>query len=283
LGFLGDLLTRSINAFLVNIMNDVLAFFAVGLAQEHEMALRILDFPFVVAAIQLAQVVAGSLLTLKVGVEVLRSYILFSTGNSDVSPFKLVKRAMYAGMMIAAGPWLARNVFGYGASLAVSVAQLPMLGEGVNPLGGLLAGNTGFGFLLLFIAMFIFWILIYIQSIIRGVEVAFLSISGPIMAVGLTGADEGAWGAWWRELVVVSLSQAVQMFMLMGFFATLAPGQGGDFYSMLVGVAWLWVALKTPAALKQYAYHTGTGSLASGAASAAQRGYTLLRTVTRRP
>jgi len=159
LGFLGDLLTRSINAFLVNIMNDVLAFFAVGLAQEHEMALRILDFPFVVAAIQLAQVVAGSLLTLKVGVEVLRSYILFSTGNSDVSPFKLVKRAMYAGMMIAAGPWLARNVFGYGASLAVSVAQLPMLGEGVNPLGGLLAGNTGFGFLLLFIAMFIFWIL----------------------------------------------------------------------------------------------------------------------------
>jgi len=50
-----------------------------------------------------------------------------------------------------------------------------------------------------------------------------------------------------------------------GVFATIAPGQGGGFYLMMVGIAWLWVAFKTPSVLKQFAYHTGVGSLASGA------------------
>jgi len=265
--FFSNILIRSINDFLVHVLNDVMAFFAGGIAREHEMALRILDQPFVVGAIQLAQVVAGSLLVLKIGVEILRNYILFSSGSSEVNPFKLVKRSMYAATMIAGGPWLARNVFGYGAYLAVSISQVPVIAEGTNPLGAILANpvSVGFGFLLVFIAMVVFWVLIYVQSIIRGVEVAFLSVAGPIMAVGLTGSDEGAWAVWWRELVVVSLSQAVQMLMLTGFFASLATGQVFNWYSMFVGVAWLWVAFKTPSVLKQFAYHTGAGSLASGA------------------
>ncbi|MBS3949752.1 MAG: hypothetical protein KGZ53_03695 [Peptococcaceae bacterium] len=265
--FFSNILIRSINDFLVHVLNDVMGFFVGGIAREHEMALRILDQPFVVGAIQLAQVVAGSLLTLKIGVEILRNYILFSSGSSEVNPVKLVKRSMYAAMMIAGGPWLARNVFGYGAYLAVSISQVPLVAEGANPLGAILRGSVGagFGFLLMFIAMVVFWALVYVQSIIRGVEVAFLSVSGPIMAVGLTGSDEGAWAVWWRELVVVSLSQAVQMLMLTGFFASLTAGQVVNGYSMLVGVAWLWVAFKTPSVLKQFAYHTGTGSLASGA------------------
>jgi len=269
--FFSNILIRSINDFLVHVLNDVMAFFAGGIAREHEMALRILDQPFVVGAIELTQVVAGSLLVLKIGVEILRNYILFSSGSSEVNPFKLVKRSMYAATMIAGGPWLARNVFGYGAYLAVSISQVPLVAEGANPLGALLRNPAaaGFGFLLVLIAMFVFWVLIYIQSIIRGVEVAFLSVAGPIMAVGLTGSDEGAWAVWWRELVVVSLSQAVQMLMLTGFFSTLV-GQVFNFYSMLVGVAWLWVAFKTPAVLKQFAYHTGTGSLASGATRVGQ-------------
>jgi len=265
--FFSNIIIRSINDFLIHVLNDVMTFFTGAIGREHEMALRILDQPFVVGAIQLAQVVAGSLLVLKIGVQILKDYIFFGSGAGDVNPFKLVKRSMYAAMMIAAGPWLARNVFGYGAYLAVSISQVPLIAEGENPLWLLFRNpvGAGFGFILAFIAMAVFWALIYVQSIIRGVEVAFLSVAGPIMAVGLTGSDEGAWAVWWRELIVVSLSQAVQMLMLTGFFATLAPGQGGGFYLMMVGIAWLWVAFKTPSVLKQFAYHTGAGSLASGA------------------
>lgn len=270
--FFTEMLTRAINGFLLNMLNDVMAFFSGTIAREHEMALRILDSTFVVGAIGVTQVVAGSLLALKVSVEVLRNYILFASGSSDAHPAKLVKRAMYAAMMIAAGPWLARNVFGYGAYLAVAVSQIPVLADGANPLGALLTRPwaVGIGFLLAMGAMVVFWVLIFVQSIIRGVEVAFLAVAGPIMAVGLTGQDEGAWGVWWKELVVVSLSQAVQMLMLTGFFATLATdmAQPGTFTGpvlMLTAVAWLWVAYKTPAVLKQFAYHTGAGSLASSA------------------
>jgi len=123
---------------------------------------------------------------------------------------------------------------------------------------------------------------IYLQSIIRSVEIAFLSVAGPIMAVGLTGADEGAWAVWWRELIVVSMSQAVQMFMLTGFFSTIGGmlvGQPLNVYTLLVGVAWLWVAHRSPAVLRQFSYHTGTGSLAS---TAARTGTSVVRALVTR-
>ncbi len=289
MGFFTDILTTSINGFLVNVLNDVLAFFTTTIAREHEMALRLLDMPFVQNAISLAQIVGGALLGLKVAVESLRQYILFTTGNSDANPIKLVKRAIYAAVFLAGSPWLARVVFGYGAELAVAVARVPVLGEGSNPLRGLMTqfGAAGFSALLLLGAMVVFWLIIYLQSIIRSVEVAFLSVAGPIMAVGLTGQDEGAWAVWWRELVVVSLSQAVQMFMLTGFFATFGGvlgGQGMNVYTGLLGVAWLWIAHRTPAVLRQFAYHTGTGSLASTASRAGTSAVTLVKTLTaRRP
>ena len=73
--FFSNILIRSINDFLVHVLNDVMTFFTGFVAREHEMALRILDQPFVVGAIQLAQVVAGSLLVLKIGVQILKDYI----------------------------------------------------------------------------------------------------------------------------------------------------------------------------------------------------------------
>lgn len=284
MGFLAEMLTTAINGFLINVLNDVLSFFTTTIAREHEMALRLLDLAFVRGAISLAQVVGGALLGLKVAVEALRSYILFSTGSADVSPFKLVKRAVYAAALLMGSPWLARTVFGYGATLAVAVAEVPALPEGANPLRAVLlqTGGVGFGALLLLGAMVIFWLLIYLQSIIRSVEIAFLSVAGPIMAVGLTGADEGAWAVWWRELIVVSMSQAVQMFMLTGFFSTIGGmlvGQPLNVYTLLVGVAWLWVAHRSPAVLRQFSYHTGTGSLAS---TAARTGTSVVRALVTR-
>lgn len=281
--FFGDLFTGAIHNFVANVLNDILAMLTTSIAREHEMALRLLDLAFVRGAIQLAQVVGGALLALKVAVEALRSYILFSTGSADVSPFKLAKRAIYAAALLMGSPWLARTVFGYGATLAVAVAQVPMIPEGTNPLQGLLRDHAiSIGMLLLIGVTVVFWLLIYLQSIIRGVEIAFLSVAGPIMAVGLTGADEGAWAVWWRELVVVSMSQAVQMFMLTGFFSTMGGmlvGEGFSVYALLVGVAWLWVAHRSPAVLRQFAYHTGTGSLAS---TAARTGTSVVRALVMR-
>jgi len=281
--FITEALIAAINGFLIAAINDILAFFSGTVAREHEMAVRLLDSAFVVGAIQITQAVAGSLLALKISVEVLRSYIFFGTGNPDANPAKLVKRAMYAAGMIAAGPWLARSIFGYGASLAIAVSQMPLVGADAHPLAALATRpvNVGMGFILALGAMVVFWLLIYIQTIIRSVEVAFLAVAGPIMAVGLTGQDEGVWAVWWRELIVVALSQAVQMFMLTGFFATLGhsmtqPGFTMDHFSMLTAIAWLWVAHKSPAVLKQFAYHTGAGSLTT---TAARTGSSLIKMI----
>lgn len=92
---------------------------------------------------------------------------------------------------------------------------------------------------------------------------ANLCVAGPVMAVGLTQENEGLMGLWWRELLVLSVTQAAQVFLLKG-----ALGMGIT-WSPLLAVAFLWVAVRAPSVLRTMAYHTGVGTATGSAAQAA--------------
>jgi len=105
-------------------------------------------------------------------------------------------------------------------------------------------------------------------------------VSAPIMAVGLTRPDEGVWTVWWRELIVLSLSQAVQTFMIRGFLSTEVNMQfNSSVLSLLMLIGWLWVAFKTPSVLRQFAYHTGMGSAVGQAGQSAGSMYIMRKMI----
>jgi len=272
-GFFIDLLLGGISAFLSRILIDVVAFAGRVIANEHEMAVNILDSTFVISLTHTIQIIAGLLLSIKLAVEVTRQYIMFASGDGDVSPIKAIRRVLYAGAMIAGGPWIAREVFIWGAQLSIMIAQTPVADQ-INPfeniVNSLLASTVvNFAVILVILFALIFYYIVLIQTVIRAVELAFISVSAPIMAVGLTDQNEGIWAVWWREMVVLSMSQAVQMFFLTGFFSSLVAIAHLEaelhLSSLILPIAWLYVAFKSPAMLKQYAHHTGVGQAASGA------------------
>jgi len=278
MGFFIDFLISGVAAVIQRFFQDMVALFSGVIAQEHQLAMEILNHPFVANATSAMQIIAGSLLAVKVAIEVFQHYILFSSGENSVGPMKLLQRVPYAAALIAGGPFIAREVFNWGAVLAIAISQVPIAGDAQDnifiqilerSLVGAVVTNMAFSIMLIF--TLIFWLLVVIQTVIRAVELAFISVSGPIMAIGLTRFDEGVWAAWWRELLVLSLSQAVQMFFLTGFFSSLQHIMDSgvleiSFSSMLLPIAWLFVAFKSPTVLKQYAYHTGVGNTGANVA-----------------
>jgi len=273
--FFVDMFLDMIAAFFSRIINDVVSMATGVLANEHRMAMDILNSEFIQGAIIAAQWIAGSLLAIKTTVEMLRIYILFNTGDGGVYPERFLQRVLYSAAMIVGSPWLAQFVFNIGAEMAIAFSQIPVADlRDNNPLliliQRVLFGGAvfNFGFSIMILFFIIFWLVIIIQTTIRAVELAFTCVSAPLMAIGLTHYEEGIWAAWWRNMVVLAMSQAVQMFFLTGFFSSIMGVVAMDveitFVNLLLPCAWLYVAYRSPAMLKELSYHTGTGQMISG-------------------
>ncbi|GEA16342.1 hypothetical protein E308F_25880 [Moorella sp. E308F] len=281
---IANLIISAINKFLASIMENALTSFVSFTGEEMALALQILNSAYVENAVHLAQAVAGSLLAVKVGAEALQVYILHAHGDPGADPGGLLKRAAFAAAAIGCGPWAVKTVYTWGNELAVSVANLSAVNPNpVNFIDTMVSlATTPILILIADLAALIIWALILIQTGIRAVEVAALAAAGPFMAVGLTRADEGVAAVWWRELVVLSASQALQTFLLKGFLATIVTFTfNSDILKLFLLIGWLWVAFKTPSVLRQFAYHTGLGGAMGQAGQTAGTWYIMRRVFTR--
>lgn len=273
---MGELIWAGLVSVLENLLNGATATFSGTLVAGMSNAQRILDMPIVANTIALSQVVAGSLLGMRLAVEAWRIHVLHLSGEPGGDGGGLLRRTVLAATAIAAAPWVARTVFAWGNSLAQAIASLgtaDMSASGtLEVLGGAVTGAPIL--MILSLIAIVLFIIILIQTAIRAVELAFLCAAGPIMAVGLTSPTEGVAGLWWRELIVISMSQAAQIFLLTGFMASVTTvAVDFDWMKPLFAIGWLWVAVKAPSVLRTMAYHTGVGGAAG---SAAQSGGSML-------
>jgi len=276
-----NMISDAVTNFFQNLLESLVSMFTSFFGDEMAVALKILNTPYITNGIKLAQIIAGTLLALKVAAEALKTYILYNSGDSSAQPLELVKRTAFAAAMVSTSPWLVTKVYTFGADLAKEVAALPAV-KLENPVLNIVSdiSQMSTALLLILLAVIVIWILILIQTAIRAVEIAFIAVSGPIMAVGLTRPDEGVWSVWWRELVVLSLSQAVQTFMIRGFLSTIANMYfTSEILSKLMLIGWLWVAFKTPSVLRQFAYHSGVGGAVGQAAQSAGSMYIMRKMI----
>jgi hypothetical protein len=72
------------------------------------------------------------------------------------------------------------------------------------------------------------------------------------------------WGILIKSVVSLSVTQVLQMLMVMLSFQCLQTLSGIN--QLLYGLAFAWVGVKTPQALKQFIHSTGVGSSIGGVA-----------------
>jgi hypothetical protein len=109
-------------------------------------------------------------------------YVLWNEGTADLDGTVVTKAILRTIIYVALSGLLATAMFQWGLDLAQVIAA--------------------------------------IQMAIRAAELVIYVIGTPLVALGQMNADGGTWTAWWTNLVILSLSQAITMLAFKGFVGT---------------------------------------------------------------
>ena len=242
--------------------------------------------------------VAWSLLGIAIAYKVVQSYIFWNEGTADPEGSVLGKSILRAIMYMALSGTLSLMVFQWGISFAALILSAPMMGaaqsfHGISKNVAALPGAVmGLQLVLSFglIIGVVLLVVVCFQVAIRGAELVVYYLAAPLVALGQLSPSGGPWSAWWQNLVVLSLSQAVQMLCFLGLMGTtqlltsgvdtkwiatmihqmpvsapiamvaaVAMAVVNTILALLLMVGWMVVAVRGPHLLKQWSYHSGVG------------------------
>lgn len=270
-----EVLKRIVNGvfqnFVTNLVNEMVTKLADILTKINATSGDVLNWDMTKNAILYAQALALCILVLKVIFESLTMYILHINGESN-NPFELLKGTIISVAMIMGAPQILKLIFSAGVEISNGVAALK--GAQNPPQLNIITAGTDLESLPIItlvgiIIGVVFIIIIYIQTFIRSAELVILSIMGCIFALSLT-KDSETFKMWSKEAIVISCSQALQIFMIKGAFYAFSNGARSTTiaYGIYMLIGWLWVTYKTPGWLKGYMYSSGVSKVAGGAVQA---------------
>lgn len=243
----------------------------------------VLDMPVVTTGIVFTQVIALSLLGVKVAYEGLMTYILRQSGEVNGDPSNLVIGTARAAGVIAVMPWLVRYMFEFGVTLQNDIIALDTVGQTsadastFSLLANLIAtaGNYMLFYSLAVVIGLIMLIIVLVQSFIRAADLAVEAWTGSFAALGLTNPQSQTWNRWWWNTMSISLTAAIQLALIKLSFNVLQPitvSIGGSDMPMppivntLLYIAVLFVAYRSPQTLKEKMHVTGVGKIGGAVA-----------------
>lgn len=266
-----DFVNKCINYFFSSFFKDLISFFGTTLADIMGTTTDVLKLPLIVNATHYAQLLAMTILIAKVMNEAFQTYILYQNGDHQADPGGLLVRTAQAVAVIATLPWIVQQVFDFGSKVSHDIAGLSVGSTGIGDFAFMVAAITATGgtvIAIFCIVVAILLLVVAIQATIRGAELALMSVLGPIMALNLTANNRSMWSSWFKQLVIICTAQAFQILMLDGTFSLLT-NQSVSGAGLLLVIGWLWVTIKTPKFIQQFAYSTGfTGAIGGTAKQA---------------
>lgn len=267
-----DIFGQLINYFFITLLTQIIDYFRNILVSISSTAIDILTLDIVKKAVGYAQSLAMVLLIIKSGTEAFQTYILHQNGDPDADPTGLLIRTGQAVAVIMCLPWIVEQLFTFGIKVTRDISGVavgsPQESDFVRFLSSVNFNNSSISIVLLFLLFVILMLIVAMQMTIRGAELALLSIIGPILALNITANNRSLWSAWFRQLIAISLTQALQIFMLTGAL-TLFLAQPISSNAFIWGFGWIWVTLKCPKFIQQFVHSTGLSGAVSGTAKQA--------------
>jgi len=272
---LGNLIHEAIEKFFQNLIESAINTFLTLINGINSVTVMVLDLPIVNQVILYVQGLAGSILVMKFVFELWYNHMLRQNGDPDADLQGVFVNLARSAFMIAAVPWLTKQVYVWGTAIATDITNLDGAGSPLNQtnmllqvLGGVQTalGASIFIAAVAIVFALVLFLIVLVQAFIRAAELAVVAVSGSLMALGLTNDSSQMFQTWWRELLSLSLAQAIQIFLLKVSFYALTLGTTVPILNLLFFTGFLWVTYKSPSVLKQYLHSTGVGSAAGGAA-----------------
>jgi hypothetical protein len=273
LSSLQTLFQNLVNGWISNFLTNIINFFTTGYVGSMSVIGSVFHDANVQHIMFAVQGFALAVLAIRVGYEILNTYLLHMAGDGTADPKGVLFRTAKAAAFIMGVPW----VIGYLLQISISLAN------DVNTIGSVsISGNpitlfdpvnlvsAGIGVILFTLVALVIWVLINLQMACRAVEIGVLAMAGPLMAIGFVSPAEGLGAAWWKELVVQMMAQPLQILMLrLSLIQMGSSSITGAGYFLIIG--WLWVTYKSPKIVQQFALSTGIGGAVGGAAQTAMK------------
>lgn len=206
----------------------------------------------------LKQIILGfsiSLIVLKFLKKGFDTYILWTEGDNDTPPLNFIGYFIRALVIAVSFPILYEWLIGVSKDLAVQVMTALNMSEQYSIISSL----TSWTFLNLFSAIFalvalVMVFLLYIQFIMRGVEMLILKLGFPLACVGLVDSDKGVFAPYMRKFFQSIVTVIVQIALTKLAILLIATAQ------IIQATAVLLVALRTPKFLSEFMLTTNGGT-----------------------
>lgn len=279
---LQEMIIDSVNAYIISFLASLVDAVTLVLYQEMTLIQNVFENTYFTQTVLYMQGLAFSLLTVRVMYQSFQQYVLYSTGQES-SPGQLLKEMAIATAVIASVPWIVRQVYVFSIAMVDEIlnisatAKVNDLEEAVGALiNGL--GNSLTVMSLLLIIGLVMVLIVLLQIAARTVTIGLLMVVGPFMWAMKN--DLG--GIWFRAVVSNCLAMPLQMFLLRGALGSLAGIAGAEgIWGVLLFIGFMWVTVKSPQFLQQWANQTGIGSAVGGAAQTSAQFVILRKLMTR--
>ena len=287
---MGGLVVSGLSAAIQSVMSGLLGILAQMLGGMSDYALQVAHLPWVSQAVDVSTAVAGGLLLLNLTYRAATEYVLWNEGSSSDGTGTLGKGLLRVAIYGAAGTTIAYTTFQWGIWLAMAYMAAPLLGNVtvthnlVTDLASVPNVTMGAVLALTFglVAVVVALVVVALQMAVRATELIYYVVGAPIVALGQFNRDGGVWSAWWRNLVILSLSQAVQWLGLKSMVGMTQVILGGtasvasSAQMLLVILLMLGAAIATirgPHMLQQWSYRSGFAGMGGQVGSIALQQY----------
>lgn len=226
----------------------------------------------VLGAVMVTTGVATAMISVMVMKHLFCTHILETDGDPDSEPLQQLVKASVAIALIQTNSIVLSSLLRYAALFGTEV----LAGTGVisNNLSseGFINTLSSSGISLIVAVMFLIvyvigMILLTIKASLRAVELAFMEILYPIFCLDILTVQQERWKTFFESYLVTIFGYIIQ---ILGFVLSLTfaySGLGGFF----IALAFLFFAVKAPNWLEKYAYSSGAGKSAAGAARTMQQ------------
>jgi len=229
------------------------------------------SLPYVSEALRATQAIAGGMVALVCGFEILSRMGLRSFSSDERSSAEIYRGVIVSIFLIMFLPYLLESVIiPINNALLAKVKQIGN-NEGINALTDILLFSLPQGataMTLLFLVFAVICLILAIVSAIRYIELSIVFIISPLVALSAMRNYE-AIGIWARETTAIVFTQVVHVFLLNLLFAYVDDGV--TFWGILKSIGVIVVMLRGPQVLRQFLYATGTGNTIVNAAGGGGR------------
>lgn len=202
-------------------------------------------------------------------------------GNAE-SPGYYVAQLLPSSILVGTLPWLVdimtrisyavtRAFLGVGKkSYLETIKEWSTLKKGQSGFKDMLGSMSTMAgsqimFILFILLILVFTVIFIFQFVSRIADLVIMKVVAPLVAVSLLADENNYVGVWWRELLAISMQLPLQVFTFFGginlfFGAKLNVG------TLLLGIGFFIITVKSPSFIRSMVYSTGSGRMATGMA-----------------